>query len=101
LAHSSCGLLPVHLLENFEKKGKNKKKTKKSYFRAINTIIILSFGKKKEKKEGSLSYVLPTFVMGNFFIWKFIVLVGTFHFGLLIYWYPIGWLMDPRNITHC
>jgi hypothetical protein len=24
-----------------------------------------------------------------------------FHFGLLIYWYPVGWLMDPRNITHC
>jgi len=24
-----------------------------------------------------------------------------FHFGLLIYWYPIGWLMDPRNIAHC
>jgi hypothetical protein len=49
LAPSSCGLLPVHLLENFEKKGG--KKTKKSYFRAINTIINFYILEKKKKKR--------------------------------------------------
>jgi hypothetical protein len=74
LTRSQIWLLPLvdycqsTYLKILKKKGE--KKTKKSYFRAINIIInFYLLEKEKEKKEGSLSYVVPTFVMGKLFIW--------------------------------
>jgi hypothetical protein len=62
-------------------KKKGKKKTFKSYFRATNTIFYFYLLGKKKKEEGSLSYVVPTFVVGNYLFGSHCFYRNIFSFG--------------------